>query len=142
VTGCRPMTLPDLGRRPAGVDDAKTRWKLGWEFLEEYRWEPDDVQLSLLCDERPATDDERWNVLLAALAERLAAQHDRAAPARKVADDLGLPFKPWAVREIKDFSERTVLLASGQPVGESAAVPVMPSELTVCCGEGRSMLSV
>jgi hypothetical protein len=41
VTGCRPMTLPDLGRRPAGVDDAKTRWKLGWEFLEEYRWEPD-----------------------------------------------------------------------------------------------------
>jgi hypothetical protein len=34
------------------------------------------------------------------------------------------------------------LLASGQPVSESAAVPVMPSELTVCCGEGRSMLSV
>jgi hypothetical protein len=62
--------------------------------------------------------------------------------ARKVADDLGLPFKPWAVREIKDFSERTVLLASGQPVSESAAVPVMPSGLTVCCGGGRSMLSV
>jgi hypothetical protein len=80
VTGCRPMTLPDLGRRPAGVDDAKTRWKLVWEFLEEYRWEPDDVQLSLLCDEPPATGDERWNVLLAALAERLAEQHDRAAP--------------------------------------------------------------
>lgn len=50
MTGCRPMTLSDLGRRPAGVDDAKTRWKLVWEFLEEYRWEPDDVQLSLLCD--------------------------------------------------------------------------------------------
>jgi hypothetical protein len=56
--------------------------------------------------------------------------------------ELTLAFKPWAVREIKDFSERTVLLASGQPVSESAAVPVMPSELTVCCGEGRSMLSV
>ena len=51
--GCRPMTLSDLGRRPAGVDDAKTRWKLVWEFLEEYRWEPDDVQLSLLYDEPP-----------------------------------------------------------------------------------------
>jgi hypothetical protein len=47
-----------------------------------------------------------------------------------------------AVREMKDFPERTVLLASGQPVSKSAAVPVMPSVLTVCCGEGRSMLSV
>ena len=74
------MTLPDLGRRPADVDDAKTRRTLVRECLEEYRWEPDDVQLSLLCDEPPATGDERWNVLLAALAERLAAQHDRAAP--------------------------------------------------------------
>jgi len=41
------MTLADLGRRLAGVDDVKTRWKLVWEFLEEYRWEPDDVQASL-----------------------------------------------------------------------------------------------
>jgi hypothetical protein len=38
------MTLADLGRRLARVDDAKTRWKLVWEFLEEYRWEPNDVQ--------------------------------------------------------------------------------------------------
>jgi hypothetical protein len=41
VTSYRPMTLPDLGRRL--LDDAKIRWKLVWEFLEEYRWEPDDV---------------------------------------------------------------------------------------------------
>jgi len=80
VTTYRPMTLADLGRRLAGVDDAKTRWKLVWEFLEEYRWEPDDVQLSLLCDEPPVTGDERWDGLLAALAEHLAAQHDQAAP--------------------------------------------------------------
>ena len=66
--------------RLAGVDDAKTRWKLVWEFLEEYRWEPDDVQPSLLHDEPPATGDERWDVLLAALAEYLAAQHDQVAP--------------------------------------------------------------
>jgi len=80
VTSYRPMTLADLGRRLASVDDAKTRWKLVWEFLEEYRWEPDNVQPSLLCDEPPVTGDERWDVLLAALAEYLAAQHDRAAP--------------------------------------------------------------
>jgi hypothetical protein len=53
VTSYRPMTLADLGRRLAGVDDAKTRWKLVWEFLEEYRWEPDDVQPSLA--QRPWT---------------------------------------------------------------------------------------
>src|SRR5216684_4229515 len=66
------MTLADLGRRLARVDDARTRWKLVWEFLEEYRWEADDVQPSLLQDEPPATGDERWDALLAALAERLA----------------------------------------------------------------------
>lgn len=80
MTSYRPMTLADLGRRLAGVDDVKTRWKLVWEFLEEYRWEPDDVQASLLNDEPPGTGDERWDALLAALAEHLAAQHGRAAP--------------------------------------------------------------
>jgi hypothetical protein len=80
VTSYRPMTLVGLGSRLARVSDAKTRWKLVWEFLEEYRWEPDDVQLSLLRDEPPVTGDERWDVLLAALAEHLAAQHDQAAP--------------------------------------------------------------
>ena len=80
MTSYRPMTLADLGRRLARVDDAKTRWKLVWEFLEEYRWEPDGVQLSPLRDEPAVTGDERWDVLLAALAEHLAAQHDQAAP--------------------------------------------------------------
>jgi hypothetical protein len=35
------------------------RWKLVWEFLEEYRWEPADIQVSLV-------GDERWDALLAA----------------------------------------------------------------------------
>jgi hypothetical protein len=74
------MTLADLGRRLARVNDAKTRWKLVWEFLEEYWWEPDDVQPSLLRDEPAATGDERCDVLLVALAEHLAAQHGQAAP--------------------------------------------------------------
>ena len=62
------------------MDDAKTRWTLVWEFLEQYRWEPEDVQPSLLGDEPPTSGDERWDALLAALAEHLAAQHDLAAP--------------------------------------------------------------
>jgi hypothetical protein len=80
VTGYRPMTLVDLASRLVRTAESKTRWKLVWEFLEEYRWEPDDVQSSLLRDEPPPTGDERWDALLAAVAEHLAAQHDLAPP--------------------------------------------------------------
>src|SRR5260370_20181859 len=49
VTGYRPMTLAQLASRLADTADDKLRWKLAWEFLEEYRWEPpeaDDVLLA------------------------------------------------------------------------------------------------
>jgi hypothetical protein len=92
VTSYQPMTLADLGRRLARLDDTRTRWKLVWEFLEEYRWEPDDVQPSLLQDEPPATGDERWDALLAALAEHLAAQHDLAAPGWT---EIRVLQRPW-----------------------------------------------
>jgi hypothetical protein len=78
--GYRPMTLADLAGRLARTADGKVRWKLVWEFLEEYRWEPADVQPSLLRDEPPPVGDERWDALLAALAEHLDAQHDLAPP--------------------------------------------------------------
>jgi hypothetical protein len=80
VMGYRPMTLADLAGRLARTADGKVRWKLVWEFLEEYRWEPADVQPSLLRDEPPPVGDERWDALLAALAEHLDAQHDLAPP--------------------------------------------------------------
>jgi hypothetical protein len=80
VTGYRPMTLAQLAIRLAGTADDKLRWKLVWEFLEEYRWEPPGAQSSLLADEPSPVGDERWDALLAALAEYLAAQHDLAPP--------------------------------------------------------------
>lgn len=98
MTSYRPMALVDLSRRLAGVDDAKTRWKLVWEFLEEYRWEPGDVQLSLLCDEPPGTGDERWDVLLAALAEHLAAEQGRAAPEWT---EIRVLQRPWFPAELE-----------------------------------------
>ena len=97
MTSYRPMTLADLGRRLARVDDAKTRWKLVWEFLEEDRWEPDDVQPSLLLDEPPITGDERWDALLAALAEHLTAQHDLAAPEWA---EIRVLQQPWFPAEL------------------------------------------
>lgn len=80
MTGYHPMTLADLADRLSKTPDVKMRWKLVWEFLEEYRWEPADVQSSLLKDEPDSVGDHRWDVLLAALAEHLAAGHDLAPP--------------------------------------------------------------
>jgi hypothetical protein len=65
LPGYRPMTIADLAEHLSRAADDKTRWKLVWEFLEEYRWEPDDVQPSLLQDEPSPTGDERWDVSLA-----------------------------------------------------------------------------
>jgi hypothetical protein len=80
VTGYSPLTLADLADRIGRTAEVKVRWKLVWEFLEEYRWEPPTVQQSLVLEEPPATGDERWDVLLAATAEHLMAQHDLAPP--------------------------------------------------------------
>lgn len=80
MTAYSPMTLADLADRIGRTAEVKVRWKLVWEFLEEYRWEPPAVQSSLVLDEPPVTGDERWDVLLAALAEHLTAQHDLAPP--------------------------------------------------------------
>lgn len=74
------MTVADLAVRLSGAADDTTRWKLVWEFMEEYRWEAADSQPSLLRDEPTRIGDDRWDALLAALAEHLAAQRDLAPP--------------------------------------------------------------
>ncbi len=94
MTGYRPMTLADLADRLARTADAKVRWKLVWEFLEEYRWEPADAQPQLLNGEPTPTGDGRWDALLAALAEHLAAQHDLAPPDWAESRVLARPWFP------------------------------------------------
>jgi hypothetical protein len=47
----RPMTVADLAAYLLRTVDEKTRWKIFWEFLEEYRWEAQDAQAALLRDE-------------------------------------------------------------------------------------------
>ena len=108
MTGYRPMTLADLAGYLARTADSRTRWKLVWEFLEEYRWEPEDIQLSLLRDEPLPVGDERWDALLAALAEHLAAQHDLAAP-------------QWAERAFTALGDRLLRRASSQTYSSWAA---------------------
>jgi len=74
------MTQAQLANRLADTAHDRLRWKLVWELLEEYRWEPPRAQPSLLEDEPSPIGDERWDALLAALAKYLAAQHDLAPP--------------------------------------------------------------
>jgi hypothetical protein len=109
VTSYRPMTLAGLALRLARTADSKLRWKLVWEFLEEHRWEPDDVQPTLVQDEPPATGDERWDTLLAALAEHLAAQHDLAPPDWA---DLRVLRRPWFPAELVVQRADALVLAS------------------------------
>jgi hypothetical protein len=91
------MTVADLAAYLAGSEDAKTRWKLVWEFLEEYRWEQAEAQPALLADEPPLVGDERWDALLGALAEHLAARHDLAPPAWT---ELRVLRRPWFPAEL------------------------------------------
>lgn len=75
----QPLNLVRLGELLAGADESR-RWRLVAEFLEEYRWEPEDTRLTLLAAEPAGTGDERWDVFLAALAEHLATRDGRGAP--------------------------------------------------------------
>ena len=59
---------------------------------------PTTFQPSLLQDEPPATGDERWDALLAALAEHLAAQHDLAAPGWT---EIRVLQRPWFPAELE-----------------------------------------
>ena len=94
----QPMTVTDLAVYLSQTTDEKTRWKTFWEFLEEYRWEPHDIQAALLLDEPPSVGDERWDALLAALAEHLAAQRDLAPPSWA---DLRVLERPWFPAELR-----------------------------------------
>jgi hypothetical protein len=98
VADYRAMTMADLALHLSRTADDRTRWKLVWEFLEEYRWEPGDVQPALLRDEPLPVGDERWDALLAALAEHLAAQHDLAPPSWT---ELRVLRQPWFPAETR-----------------------------------------
>src|ERR1700722_5131428 len=88
------MTVADLAAYLSQAEDDKTRWKLVWEFLEEYRWEQAEAQPALLADEPTPVGDERWDALLGALAEHLTARLDLAPPAWTEFRVLGRPWFP------------------------------------------------
>ncbi|MBI3688734.1 MAG: hypothetical protein HY241_15615 [Actinobacteria bacterium] len=101
MTEYRAMTLAGLAGHLRRADDDRLRWRLVAEFLEEYRHEPLGERVGLLADEPRSTSDPRWDVLLAALAEHLAARDDRGAPVWAQSRHLRqfwFPFDTWAAR--------------------------------------------
>jgi hypothetical protein len=74
------MRLADLAGHLRTADGERHRRRLLLEFLEEYRWEPPLSRTSLLVDAPGPTGDERWDVLLAAVAEHLASTDGIAPP--------------------------------------------------------------
>lgn len=76
----QPMTLADLARLVAAEADFDSQWRLVVEFLKEHHQESLEVRLKLLEDTPSPTGDERWDVLLAGLAEHLAMRDGAHAP--------------------------------------------------------------
>ena len=74
------MTIAKPAAFIATEADFDTRWRLIVEFLKEYHREPAEERLRLLADAPGPTGDERWDVLLAGLAEHLSVRDGRDAP--------------------------------------------------------------
>lgn len=84
--GYRPMTLAELGEAigtevAAHRSGAESVWLQVKEFREEAQHEDAQTRASLLEAEPAPTGDEHWDVFLAALAEHVAMEEDRPAPA-------------------------------------------------------------
>lgn len=88
----QPMTMAALALFLVRERDEETQWKYVWEFLEEYRWEPAERQVELIRDEPAPIGTDKWDVLLAALAEHLAAQMDLAPPEWTRSRHLATPW--------------------------------------------------
>jgi hypothetical protein len=80
IVDYQPMTIAKLAAFLVAEPDFDTRWRLVVEFLKEYHQEPAGGRERLLADAPGSAGDERWDVLLAGLAEHLAMRDGAAAP--------------------------------------------------------------
>lgn len=100
AVGYKPLTLAQLAEYSTGLDD-NDRWRLVAEFLEDYRWEPVDVGLSLVAEEPMPTKSNRWDVFYAALAEHLSVRAGKGTPvwaSGKTLEQFWFPFNTRAAR--------------------------------------------
>jgi hypothetical protein len=108
------MTLAALAQQLTANVEERVRWKLVWEFLEEYRWESPATQIGLVQTAPQQVGDERWDALLAALAEYLCVStilRRRHGPSRGCCDGHGSQLTrpsnapmPWSTRRPRSAS--------------------------------------
>ena len=97
---CRRTVPPHSPTWLAGSAENE-RWRLVVEFLKEYQHELAIDRWELLAEEPPPTGDNHWDVLLAALAEHLAAGDGRGAPSwaeRRRLRQFWFPYDTSAAR--------------------------------------------
>ncbi len=80
-SGFQPLTVADLAGYIGMNGDESTRRRLLLEFLEGWKWAADSVRPALVQAEPAPTGDERWDVLLAGIAEHVCARQGRPGPA-------------------------------------------------------------
>jgi hypothetical protein len=74
------MTIAELAQRISQAPSEATKWRLIAEFLEEFNHEPSEARQRLLDAVPGDTDDERFDLYLAALCEHLAYHNDLNNP--------------------------------------------------------------
>jgi hypothetical protein len=75
-----PMGLTELAPRIAAQADEDIRWRLLLGFLDEFAHTDSALQAASITDEPTTTNDRKWDVMMAAVAEHVAYANDLPIP--------------------------------------------------------------
>ncbi len=100
-------SLTEIAGAIAGHDDDATRWRLFFEFLRGAD-ELGAAALPLTTREPPLTGDARFDALLGAAAEHIAARYGRPGPLWTLTVDRFLP-RPWWTSPLRSARTEAVL---------------------------------
>lgn len=103
----RAASLAEIATAIAGRSDDATRWRLFFEFLRGAD-ESGPAALPLTSHEPPLTGDARFDALLAAAAEHIAARYQRPGPLWTLTVDRFLP-RPWWTSPLRSARTEAVL---------------------------------
>jgi hypothetical protein len=122
-----PMTLVDLAIHLQAASEDR-RWLLVLEFLEECQWVPAQERESLIAVEPSLVDQDRWDVMLGALAEYVALKSDIATPAWSAMSHRVWCGRAWFLSELK--SVRASALSTSPASFRARGIFLEPRDLT------------
>jgi hypothetical protein len=124
-----PVSLSVLATRLVGEPSDDVRWRLLLGFLDEYRQSPVDEHASLVASEPLRVDGDRWDALLAAVAEHLAYEADAPAPSWVRGPGREWTGKVWWVVDLP--SARPWALAHSPAAFRRRGIFLHPDDLAV-----------